>query len=62
MHETSDARDPDCAICGLLPYGACDWHAARALAKGRDDPREIRVEAADRQHRPDPEAEERDAA
>jgi hypothetical protein len=20
------ARDPTCAICLLLPYGACDWH------------------------------------
>lgn len=19
-------RDPDCVICNLLPYGACDWH------------------------------------
>jgi hypothetical protein len=26
-------RDPDCAICRLLPYGACDYHA-RA---GRED-------------------------
>jgi len=26
------ARDPDCAICRLLPYGACDYHAAHPVA------------------------------
>jgi len=61
MHEESEARNPDCAICALLPYGACDWHAAGALPKGVNHP-ELRVEAADRQYRTDSEADERDAA
>src|SRR5665811_220176 len=44
-------RNPDCAICLLLPYGACDWHARmpesrpnRAIKRSahhRDEKREV---------------------
>lgn len=32
------ARDPTCAVCLLLPYGACDWHRQaheRTLGRGQ---------------------------
>ncbi|HLI33304.1 MAG TPA: hypothetical protein VKU89_11315 [Solirubrobacteraceae bacterium] len=28
MAQVEAGRDPDCALCLLLPYGACDWHRA----------------------------------
>lgn len=38
MDDEGALRDPNCVVCGLLPYGACDWHVVYGVGSSADDP------------------------
>jgi hypothetical protein len=37
MDEDGALRDPNCVVCGLLPYGACDWHILCGVESSADE-------------------------